>query len=88
MLELIRPALRAAFVFLAHTVLAMLSALGVKGFEYLWSLLYSEHEPMVAGLFPMRYIFEVGEAGVFAVFIIFGIWEAVKAFLSERPSPN
>jgi hypothetical protein len=58
------------------------TALGLRGFEYLWGLLFSGDEPTVAGLFPMRYIFEFGEAGVLIVFVVFGILEAIRAFRS------
>lgn len=83
MLKLMRPAFRAAVAFLAHTALAMVTALGLRGFEWLWGLLFSENEPTVAGIFPMRYIFEIGEAAVLIVFVVFGILEAIKAFRSE-----
>ena len=83
MLEPIRPAIHAAVVFLCHTALAMVSAVGLRGFQYLWDRLFSETEPTVAGLFPMRYIFEIGEAGVLVVFVVFGTLEAVKAFRSR-----
>jgi hypothetical protein len=88
MLELIRPAVRAAIVFLVHTALAMVSALGLGAFERLWGIIFSENEPTVAGLFPMRYIFEIGEACIFGVFVVFGIRAAVEAFRSRRPNPK
>jgi hypothetical protein len=80
MLESLRRAGRAAVVFLTHIVLGGIVALGLRGFGSLWKLLFDGQEPTVAGLFPMVWILEVGDACILAVFVIFGTIEAVKAF--------
>lgn len=84
MIDLVRPALRAAIVFLAHLALATVVALGLRGFEFLWSTLFHEEEPTVAHLFPLRYIIEIGDACILIVFVIFGTIDAIRAFRREH----
>ena len=78
MLDPIRSALRAGIVFAVHLILAAMVALGLRAFEYLWVVLFNEREPLVANLFPLRYILEIGDACILIVFVIFGTIEAVK----------
>jgi hypothetical protein len=84
MLESIRRGLRAAVVFLVHLILGGVIALGLRGFLSVWTLLFDGHEPKVAGLFPMVYILEIGDACILAVFVVFGTVEAVKAFTTAH----
>jgi len=71
---------RALVVIMMHTVLALGAAACIRGFEYVWQRLFVGGEPYVADLFPMRWIFEFGEATVAIVFVFFGAVEAVRVF--------
>ena len=72
-------AIRAAIVLISHLLIGAVAAAAVRGLDWLWSLLFGGREPMVAGLFPLRYIIEIGDAAIFLLFAGFGCYEAFRA---------
>jgi hypothetical protein len=76
-------ALRAAIAVILHTILGAVCASSVWGSQLIWNRMFSLHEPTVAGLFPLRYIPELGEAAIFLLFVAFGLKEAWDAFNSK-----
>jgi hypothetical protein len=76
-------AVRAAIVLLAHLLLGSVAAVAVRSLDALWGWLFQEREPMVANLFPLHYVLEIGDAAIFLLFAGFGCYEAVRALVGR-----
>jgi hypothetical protein len=82
-LESTRRVLRATIAFITHTALALVAAASIRGFEFVWELLFKSQEPHVMDSFPIRWIFEIGEASILCVFVAFGAVEAIHILFSR-----
>ncbi len=66
-----------------HLALALLAAGCLKLSEVVWTFLFPGSQPLVLGLFPFRWILEMGETAIVLVFTGFGVFEAIRIMREE-----
>jgi hypothetical protein len=77
LLAALRRPLRATVVVVGHLCLGAVVAIGIRGTEWLFQLLWAGEPPLFFGWVPVRWFFDASEALILVVFIIFGTWEAI-----------
>ncbi|GEM_PF-4618027 len=73
-------AVRAAVFLLCHLAIAFLIVAGIYGLEKFISYLWGQHEPMMIGILPLKYLFEAIDLCIIVVFGFRGIVAALRAF--------
>jgi hypothetical protein len=53
-------------------------AVGIRGTEWLFQLLWPGENPLFFDLVPIRWFFDASEALILIVFVVFGTWEAIE----------
>jgi hypothetical protein len=74
---------RGAQTWSAHTLMACVFLLGIWGVEQFSWLLWGKNWPVLFGWFPLQCIFHAADAGVLAVFLFYGGYEAIRAYIGE-----
>jgi hypothetical protein len=67
---------RAAIVLLGHTGLCSLAVLGVWSLELLTHSLWGSQTPMLFDVVQLKFVFHAADAGIFGVFMFYGVVEA------------
>lgn len=70
-------AFRSACYLIAHAMIALLII--VIGFVIYWTLV-RVGDPRLFDICPLRYIFDVVDLAILAVFLVFGTIEAIRVF--------
>jgi hypothetical protein len=69
---------RAALVLLGHVGLAALILTGIWALDRYTRLLYGDEVPLLYERVPLRWAFDTMDAGVLAVFLVYGLVEAIR----------
>jgi hypothetical protein len=69
---------RAAIVVVGHLCLGAVVAVGIRGTEWLFQLLWPGEQPVFFDWVPIRWFFDASEALILVVFVVFGTWEAIE----------
>lgn len=73
--------LEAARVWSSHTLMACVFLLGIWVVEKFAYLLWGKELPILFGWFYFQYIFHAADAGVVAVFLFYGGYKAIRAYM-------
>jgi hypothetical protein len=76
---------RAASFLLAHTAVALIFSAAIFATHWFFKWI---GDPKLLDLFPVRYVFELGEIGVLIFFVIGGTLDARDAFKRPPPPPD
>ena len=75
------PPVRAACTFLGHIGLALVCLVGIWVLEHVSGWLFEGYEPAFFGWIPVKWFFDAGEAGILAMFVIRGIYDAWRQLM-------
>jgi hypothetical protein len=70
-------------VWSSHTLMACVFILGIWLVEKFTYLLWGRELPLLFGWFPLQYIFHAADAGVLVVFLLYGGYKAMRAYMGE-----
>jgi hypothetical protein len=73
--------LEASRVWSSHTLMACVFLLGIWVVEKFAYLLWGQELPTLFGWFPFQYIFHAADAGVVGVFLFYGGYRAIRAYM-------
>ena len=79
-IESLFKAFRAAVVFVGHALLAVVLLTGIWGVELYIHYLWGAREPLLFDRLPLKYLFDLADITVLAVFIFWGAYEANEKF--------
>ena len=82
MLHPLKKAMAAAIVLLGHFLISLVMVAAIWGLEIVFRYLFTDHEPLIWGRIPLKYLFQTSEVATFAVFTFWGIVEAHKTMKS------